>query len=73
MRRDRGRRRMPRHVLGLAATLSAQVMHAWEHTIWGPAVVLALATVLTAVASEALVGSIEPVAAMSGLARSSSA
>jgi Ca2+:H+ antiporter len=48
-------------------SFSAQALHAWEHTIWGPAVVLALATVLTAVASEALVGSIEPVAADVGL------
>jgi Ca2+:H+ antiporter len=35
--------------------------------VWGPAIVLAAATVLTAVASEALVGSIEPVADEVGL------
>ncbi len=48
-------------------SLSAQMMYAWEHTIWGPAVVLALATVLTALASEVLVSSIEPVAEDVGL------
>ncbi len=48
-------------------SLTGQIMHAWEHTVWGPAIVLAAATVLTAVASEALVGSIEPVADEVGL------
>src|SRR5262249_20918494 len=41
--------------------LTARVMSAWEQTVWAPAIVLAAVTVLTALASEVLVGSIEPV------------
>jgi Ca2+:H+ antiporter len=59
--------REARGASGGGQSLAEQVAHAWEHTVWGPALVLALATALTAVASEALVGSIEPVATDVGL------
>lgn len=50
-----------------SAPLTERFAHLWHHTLWLPIVVLAAVTALTAVASEILVGTIEPVATEVGL------
>lgn len=50
-----------------SAPLTERFAYQWQHTLWLPIVVLAAVTALTAVASEILVGTIEPVATEVGL------
>lgn len=52
---------------GRSATLSARVSEIWHGQIWAPIAVLAAVTVATAFVSEALVGTIEPLADQVGL------
>ncbi|WIG57938.1 MAG: Ca(2+)/H(+) antiporter [Ktedonobacterales bacterium] len=50
-----------------SAPLTERFAYLWQHTLWLPILVLAAVTALTAVASEILVGTIEPVATEVGL------
>lgn len=62
--RDRGRRRAGSRQ---PATLSERVAEIWHGQIWAPIALLAAVTVATAFVSEALVGTIEPLADQVGL------
>jgi Ca2+:H+ antiporter len=71
-KQETGEARVARHAPRLAtvsgrSSLSARVAELWHATVWLPIVVLAAVTATTAFVSEALVGTIEPLADQVGL------
>lgn len=71
-KQETGEARAERHAPRLAtvsgrSSLSARVAELWHATVWLPIVVLAAVTATTAFVSEALVGTIEPLADQVGL------